>query len=117
VPVGPVVPDPAPLTHAAFALPDHAVSHGLPVRIAVLANDGAPGLTLDPKTTRIVEHAQHGAPRVHGEPGLVSKSAGTILYVPAPKFVGTDSLSYRVCTTTGVCETAVVTVTVTSRLQ
>lgn len=75
------------------------------VSVHVLANDDIIGGGLDIATLAVTAEPVHGTATVAGE---------NLLYEPAPGFVGTDTMTYRVCSTGGACDTAVVTVTVTA---
>ncbi|MGE0141340.1 MAG: Ig-like domain-containing protein, partial [Ilumatobacteraceae bacterium] len=81
----------------------------VPTVIDVLANDDDGGGRLRPATLHIVQRPRHGT---------AVALRGHILYVPDKRFVGTDSLTYRVCATRARnrhrvdCDTAVVTITV-----
>ena len=107
-------PPPPPPPPSGFARDDTATTTGRPLRISVLENDGVDGATIDPASLEVVDAADHSNGRPGGANGTVTGD-GVIAYIPEPKFVGVDSITYRVCTTTGVCETASVLVDVTGR--
>ena len=108
VPPAPTEPPPPPAP-TRFAQDDQAATAGRPLQLTPLANDGADGVTIDPATFEILDPPDHA----NGRPG--GTGDGVIAYVPDPRFVGVDSMTYRVCTTAGVCETATVLITVTER--
>ena len=83
-----------------------------PVTINILANDasGNTGGTLDLSSVSIVVNPTRGSVTINSD--------GTITYLPNTGFVGTDSVTYRVCDNsipTPLCQTAVLYVTVTAR--
>ena len=80
----------------------------------MLENDGVEGVTLDPATLAVVDGPDHSNGRPGGTKGTVTND-GVIAYIPEPSFSGVDSITYRVCTTSGVCEMATVSITVTER--
>lgn len=73
------------------------------VSIHVLANDDIVGGDIDIATLAVAVEPVHGTVTVSGE---------NLLYVPATGFTGTDTMTYQVCSTGGVCDTARVTVVV-----
>jgi hypothetical protein len=75
------------------------------VSIHVLANDDIIGGGIDIATLAVTAEPVHGTVMVAGE---------NLLYEPAPGFVGTDTMTYQVCSAGGACDTAVVNVTVTA---
>ncbi|HEX7168337.1 MAG TPA: HD domain-containing phosphohydrolase [Acidimicrobiales bacterium] len=109
-PPPPPAAEPVPVP-VVFARDDAVTTEGRPVRIPALDNDGADGLTVDPTTFEVIDAPEHGNGRPGGTKGTVT-SDGVVLYIPSPRFSGVDVLTYRVCTTTGVCQTATVTITV-----
>ena len=74
------------------------------VNVIVLANDTDPDGNLDPTTVRITQNPTNGL--------AVVTPNGTIDYTPTAGFAGTDTLTYEVCDTEGLCDTALVTITV-----
>lgn len=76
----------------------------VPVSINVTANDSDPDGNLDLASLTIIGGPNNGS--------AFSDGAGNIVYTPNPGFSGTDSLEYRICDTTGNCDTATVTITV-----
>ncbi|MTD16653.1 tandem-95 repeat protein [Nakamurella sp. YIM 132087] len=83
-----------------------------PVTTPVLANDTTPpgGAPLDPASVTVTSAPAHGTT-------TVNTTTGAVTYTPATGFSGTDSYTYRVCDTsnpTPVCDTAIVTITVTN---
>jgi hypothetical protein len=82
-----------------------------PVTINILANDasGNTGGVLDPASVTIAVNPARGS--------VVVNADGTITYTPNSNFVGTDSVTYRVCDNsipTPLCQTGVVYITVTA---
>jgi hypothetical protein len=76
-----------------------------PVTINVAANDTDRDGNLDPYSVVAVNFPFHGA--------LTNNGDGTFTYAPNPDFNGTDSFSYKICDTDGLCGTATATITVT----
>ncbi len=71
--------------------------------LPVLSNDvDAEG---DPLSVSVLNAPQHGTATITG--------SNQVDYLPAAGFLGTDSFSYQVCDTAGLCDTAWVTVVVT----
>jgi uncharacterized repeat protein (TIGR01451 family) len=80
-----------------------------PVLINILNNDSDPDNNLDPRTVRIISNPSNGTVRVNPD--------GTVTYTPNPGFTnGTDIFTYQVCDSTGLCDTATVTVTVPAQV-
>ncbi|MFC2082459.1 Ig-like domain-containing protein [Candidatus Bipolaricaulota bacterium] len=75
------------------------------VAIDVVANDSDPDGDLDPTTVSIIGESANGTVSVDPVTGAIS-------YEPDPDFNGTDTFTYQVCDTDGVCDTATVTVEV-----
>jgi hypothetical protein len=107
------VDPPAPAPTIAPAPPEgqgSAVDDSAPTRanqkvsVHVLDNDDFGGTDIDIATLTITIDPTHGNVKVAGE---------NLLYEPAPGFVGIDTMTYQVCSVTGVCDLATVTVTVT----
>lgn len=82
-----------------------------PVTLDVRLND-SPGPANESGQTLTVTPGSLSAP-ANGAAAV--DVAGTVTYTPAPNFAGTDSFSYQVCDngSPSLCDTAVVTVTVT----
>ena len=76
-----------------------------PTTISVLDNDFDIDGTLVPSTTTIVSGPTHGTTSV-------SLTNGQITYTPTTDFTGTDTFTYQVCDNDGLCDTAIVTITV-----
>jgi hypothetical protein len=76
------------------------------IAINVLKNDSDPDGNLDPTSLAIVTAPTHG--------GAAVLTNHTIGYKPKSGFVGTDSLTYRICDTDGACAGARVTIKVNS---
>ncbi|MEK7184494.1 MAG: Ig-like domain-containing protein [Patescibacteria group bacterium] len=97
---------PAVVNNPPIANDDNATTGpATPVTIAVLANDSDPDGNLDPTTVRITQNPSNGSATV---------SSGSIVYTPNTGFAGIDTLTYEVCDTTALCDTAIVTITVTA---
>ncbi len=79
---------------------------GKAVLINATANDVDPDGNLDPTTAAVVTVPAHGT--------VVNNGNGTFTYSPTSPWTGTDSFTYRVCDTFGMCDTATVTIQVTS---
>jgi Ca2+-binding RTX toxin-like protein len=75
----------------------------IPIDIPVLDNDNDPDGDLDPFTLSVVSPAANGTAEVVGI---------QVRYTPDPGFAGVDSFTYQVCDAIGLCDTAIVTVTV-----
>jgi len=76
-----------------------------PVTVAVLANDTDPDGTLDPGTVSVTTPPAHGTT-------AIQTGDGSIVYTPELAFFGSDNFTYQVCDNDGLCDTAVVTITV-----
>ncbi len=79
------------------------VTAGIESVIDVLSNDSDPDGDLDPTSLTVV-----GAP----SNGVADPVAGTIAYTPSAGFTGHDTLAYEVCDLAGLCDTAVVDISV-----
>ena len=89
----PVAADDAAVTNEATA-----------VTVDVLVNDTDPDNDIDPSSISLLTLPAHGI--------ALADVDGTIHYLPADGFSGTDSLRYQICDTTGLCATATVNITV-----
>ncbi|MFC1640766.1 Ig-like domain-containing protein [Patescibacteria group bacterium] len=78
---------------------------GTPVVIPNLDNDSDPDGTIDPGTVIIIIDPPNGTVTI--DPGT-----DTVTYTPDPGFAGVDTFTYLVCDNDGLCDTAVVTVTI-----
>ncbi len=89
--------------HSPVALNDtFIVSENSVTFLAVTVNDNdADG---DPLTITILAGAQHGTTTI--------ANGSQVIYTPTPFYFGPDSFSYRLCDTTGLCDTAMVYVNV-----
>ena len=81
-----------------------------PVTIDVVANDGDPDSNLEPASANTTCVGCSGA----SNGWLANLGTGSFTYTPDPGFVGGDWFVYEVCDTSGLCDTATVTVTVTA---
>jgi len=91
--------------NAPIANDDTAVlSEGASAVIEVLSNDSDP----DNDSFSIVDVTRpaHGSVTINPN--------GTVTYIPEPGFSGTDSFTYTICDTSGLCDSATVTITVNS---
>jgi uncharacterized repeat protein (TIGR01451 family) len=79
-------------------------AEGTPVGVNVVANDSDPDSNLDPTTLVVLSPPTHGT---------ALASNGNVAYFPQAAFNGVDSLTYQVCDTTGLCDSATLTITVT----
>ncbi len=87
----------------------NTTSPGVPVGNDVLDNDSSTGAPLDPSSVSVVQPPANGT--------VSCDANGHCIYTPNEGFSGTDSYTYQVCDTstpTRVCDTAVVTITVTA---
>ncbi len=92
---------------APVAVDDSAsTGQGSPVIVNVAGNDGDVDGNLVPGSAAPTTGPSSGA--------AVGNANGTITYTPTPGFVGTDDFDYEICDTTALCDTATVTVTVSS---
>ena len=82
------------------------VPNNISVAIPVLDNDSDIDGTLDNSSVLVTIAPLHGV-------ATVNTSTGVITYDPDNTFEGTDFFTYQVCDNDGLCDTAVVTITVT----
>jgi hypothetical protein len=83
---------------------------GAPVNINVAANDTDPNNNLNPASATTTCTGCAGP--ANGT--LTNHANGTFTYTPNPAFTGTDGFTYQICDTDNACDTATVTITVTS---
>ncbi len=98
----------APMSGNAFPVATDdsaATAEDTPVGVDVLANDYDPDGILDVTSVAVVSGPASGSATVQPD--------GSITYVPAPDFAGTDGFTYRVCDDGAACATAAVSITVT----
>jgi hypothetical protein len=76
-----------------------------PVTVCVLANDSDPDGSLAGSGVMILDNADHGT-------GVLNPVTGCIVYTPAPNYNGPDTIQYKICDGTGLCDTAYVIITV-----
>ena len=105
-------PDWQPLTIPPTATndPNVTTAFNTPVTINVLANDTAdPYGPLNPASVTVVSAPANGTTSVNS-------TTGAITYTPNTGFAGTDSFTYRVCSSASatLCDTAIVTITVSA---
>jgi uncharacterized repeat protein (TIGR01451 family) len=77
-----------------------------PVTIDVAVNDSDVDGDLDPTAVTVDSAPANGTAVVNGD--------GTVTYTPDPDFFGTDTFTYQICDTSGLCDLATVTVTVSA---
>jgi hypothetical protein len=82
----------------------------IPVRIDVAANDTDPDGNLDPGSA----NTECGACLGTANGMLANNGNSTFDYVPDPDFYGADNFVYEICDTDGLCDTAIVSITVTA---
>ncbi len=99
-----VAADPTPVPPVA-ADDTATTAEDTPTTINVLTNDN--GTNLDPGTLTITTGPAHGT-------ATVNPATGAVTYTPAPGYNGTDTFTYQICDTTGACDTATATITVTA---
>ena len=75
------------------------------VRIDVAANDTDVDGNLDPTTVEVVSGPSNGT--------VVNNGDGSITYTPNQDYVGEDEFTYQICNLDGLCDTAIVSITVT----
>jgi uncharacterized repeat protein (TIGR01451 family) len=78
-----------------------------PVDVDVLANDTDVDGDLDPTSVTVTSGPANGSTSV--DPGT-----GVVSYTPDPGYNGPDSFTYQVCDDAGLCDSATVTLTVSS---
>ena len=77
-----------------------------PVTMDLAANDTDPDGNLDPTTVTVLSGPSNGS--------VVNNGDGTVTYTPDSDYSGTDSFTYEVCDTDGLCDAATATVTVSA---
>ena len=77
-----------------------------PVKIALLANDADPDGDIDPGSVSVVQQPSSGKAN--------TSSDGSVNYVPDNGSSGQDTFVYRVCDSHGACDTASVTIAVST---
>jgi hypothetical protein len=89
--------------------PALVTAFGTPVVIDVLSNDSDTYGGLDPASVTVTVSAGNGTT-------TVNSTNGAITYTPNAGFSGTDTFTYRVCSSesASLCDTAVVTITVSA---
>jgi len=98
--VSPVNDTPEAVNDSAATLED------TPVDIDAAANDMDVDGNLDPSTVSVITQPSNGT--------VVNNGDGTFTYTPDANFNGTDSFSYEICDTDGLCDTATVNIDVTA---
>ncbi len=97
--------DPPVASDDAVATPEDTA-----VNVDVVANDSDPDGNLDPATT----NTACATCSTTSDGALVNNGDGTFLYTPNANFNGSDGFTYEVCDTLGSCDTAAVSITVSS---
>jgi len=87
---------------------EETTGQNLPVDIDVLFNDYDLDGVIIPSTVTVT------VPPANGSITNVNPINGEITYLPNPDYVGTDTFEYEVCDDDGLCDDAVVTVTIES---
>jgi gliding motility-associated-like protein len=77
----------------------------VPVNIAVLLNDTDCDENIDPTTVTVVSGPANGFT-------MVDPQTGSIMYTPNTDYTGTDTFTYSVCDLSGLCDEAVVSITI-----
>ncbi len=75
-----------------------------PVTFDVLANDNDVDGDLDPASVSVVSGSSNGT--------LTHNGNGSFTYAPDANFNGTDSFTYQVCDSNGICDSATVTLSI-----
>ncbi len=100
----PAVPAVAPA--APVAVDDaRTIPGNTSIQIVVASNDWDPDGDLQPGSVTVIAMPTHGAVAVD--------ALGNVTYTPAAGYWGNDTFTYRICDTTNLCASAVVTVTIT----
>lgn len=76
----------------------------MPVTFNVTINDSDADGNLDPSSAINLSNPSHG--------NIVNDGDGTFIYTPAAEYDSTDSFTYEICDTDGLCDTATVTINV-----
>ena len=77
----------------------------IPVNIAVLLNDTDCDENIDPTTVTVISDPANGFT-------MVDPQTGSIMYTPNTDYTGTDTFTYSVCDLSGLCDEAMVTITI-----
>lgn len=78
----------------------------VPIDMDILANDSDPDGAIDPDTLTIVTFPDNGTV-------IIDPLTAIVTYIPDTGYVGTDSFIYTVCDNDGLCDDAVVDITIT----
>ena len=89
---------------------DVATKPETPIKIAVLRNDSDPNDNLNPNSLTIVGQPSNGKIQV-------DLKTGEVTYTPNAGFEGQDSFIYQICDTNNLCDTAIVTITVSDEVE
>ncbi len=84
-----------------------STAYEAPVVVNVVTNDTDAETNLDATSVTITVQPGHGTVTNHND--------GTVTYTPANGYHGTDTFTYQVCDSGPLCDTAVVTVTVSAQ--
>lgn len=96
-----------PVNDPPVANPDSAnTDEDAAVTIPATANDTDIDGNLDPSSAIVVSGPSHGT--------VASNGDGSFTYTPAPDYHGSDSFTYKVCDTDGLCSATTVTIAVAS---
>ncbi len=94
-----------PIKHAPTAANDYFVTdENVPLSNTVASNDFDEDNDLKINSFKVLKTSKNGV--------LILKEEGSFLYTPAQGYIGSDTASYTVCDTTGLCDTAWVFITV-----
>jgi hypothetical protein len=80
----------------------------IPITINILANDTDPNNHISATSVTIIVNPTWGVIT------NISPTSGSVTYQPNNGFVGSDTFTYQVCNIEGQCDTAIVTISVTS---
>ena len=88
-----------PIKHAPVAINDYFITdENIPLSNTVASNDFDEDNDLKINSFKVLKTTKNGV--------LILKEEGSFLYTPEQNFVGSDTASYTVCDTTGLCDTA-----------
>jgi gliding motility-associated-like protein len=98
--VAPVIAPPVAINDSTTTL------QGTPVTIDFKANDSDPDNANSQLTPTVLDSTNHGKI-------AIDPVTGKLTYTPDPAFSGKDTLTYKICDPGGLCDTAIVVITVT----
>ncbi len=104
VPVDAGNADPTPNPLPPVAVDDNkSTTKNKPTEVDILTNDSDQDGDIKDVTTTITENPKNGTTKI------VNRK---VVYTPNPEFVGEDTFNYKICDVDGLCDEAVVTITV-----